>query len=210
VRSTPAFRKPVAAAAALGTAAFAALAAMVKAWGAAPFDAGVRTAVHTLASPPLTSLMRWLSAFGEPPVILALSALVVAGLLLTGRRREALFFALVMAGTLALDLGLKSAFHRPRPEATFFGSPMPRSFSFPSGHSLHATAFFGTLALVAAGHVRRRERRAALWCAAILLALGIGISRVYLGVHYPSDVLAGFASGTAWVAAAALVIERRI
>lgn len=190
--------------AALGTAALAALAAMVKLQGEAPFDAGVREAVHALASPPLTIAMQWLTDFGQPFILIALGLTAAAGFLLTRHKNEALFLALVMVGSLIVELSLKTAFQRERPETTFFGTTAPRSYSFPSGHALHATAFFGTLALLGSGHIRRRSRRIALWCAAGALAFAIGFSRVYLGVHYPSDVLAGFAAGAAWAAAAAL------
>jgi undecaprenyl-diphosphatase len=99
-----------------------------------------------------------------------------------------------------LDQILKLCFHRPRPEA-FFGLAIPATYSFPSGHALTATCFYGVLAGLLAARTRPLAGKAGLWALAATLAALIGLSRVYLGVHYPSDVLAGYAAAVVWMAA---------
>jgi undecaprenyl-diphosphatase len=103
-----------------------------------------------------------------------------------------------LAGAVVLDLTLKFAFHRSRP-VPFFG-PVPRTYSFPSGHSLFSFCFYGVLAGLLAGRVRSVPARVLIWLTAALLVLAIGLSRIYLGVHYPSDVIAGYLAGTIWAA----------
>jgi membrane-associated phospholipid phosphatase len=107
--------------------------------------------------------------------------------------------AITMLGVAALDVSLKHAFHRPRPIA-FFGTS-PSSYSFPSGHAFGSLCFYGVLAAILAARVRRRVAKFCLWIAAALLIGMIGFSRIYLGVHYPSDVIAGYLAGAVWVAA---------
>jgi len=123
-------------------------------------------------------------------------------LLVRGWRRGAALVVITMAGAGLLDALLKQAFARVRP-AAFFNYPLPVSHSFPSGHAFFAASFFGGLAVLISGRVRSKALRAGIWVVAIGITLVIGLSRVYLGVHYPSDVLAGYAAATVWVAAVA-------
>ena len=161
------------------------------------FDWSVRTEVHKFASPALTKTMTAVSFIGGDGLVLA--ALAALALFLRARRRRAAVWLLVtLAGALVLDLSLKYGFHRPRP-TPFFG-PLPRTYSFPSGHALFSFCFYGVLAGLVAARVQSTAARAAIWTAAALLVLAIGFSRIYLGVHYPSDVLAGYLTGTIWVA----------
>jgi undecaprenyl-diphosphatase len=81
---------------------------------------------------------------------------------------------------------------------------LPSSNSFPSGHAFFAASFFGGLAALLTGRIQSRALRVAVWVTAAVLSLLVGLSRVYLGVHYPSDVLAGFAAAIIWVSAVAL------
>jgi undecaprenyl-diphosphatase len=103
-----------------------------------------------------------------------------------------------------LDVGLKELFARARPQAFFDDYRIPKSFSFPSGHALFAVCFFGGLAVLLSHRLRGRLARILVWAIALVLIFLIGVSRVYLGVHYPTDVLGGFAVGTVWVASVAL------
>jgi undecaprenyl-diphosphatase len=132
--------------------------------------------------------------------LLALAAIVVLIFLFRLRwKRAAILFVITLAGALVLDGTLKLIFHRPRPPAAFFGTPLPDSYSFPSGHALFSVCFFGVLAELASARVKSRASRVAIWMAAVVLAFVIGLSRVYLGVHYPSDVIAGYAAAVVWV-----------
>ena len=99
-----------------------------------------------------------------------------------------------MSAAIASNLGLKRLIHCARPEP-FFGAE-PSSYSFPSGHALYSLSFYGVIAVAFAAHAPPGLARIAIGAAAGLLVVGIGFSRVYLGVHYPSDVVAGYLAAT--------------
>jgi undecaprenyl-diphosphatase len=181
---------------------FAWLAERVATGSAIVFDATFRTFAHRHASPGLTELMRLASYVGETVPLLVLSVLAFAVLLAAHSSRAAAFFAITMGGAFVLDATLKLAFHRPRPPA-FFGTPEPGSYSFPSGHAIFAACYFGILAAFAAARFRGRAARILVWSSAAIIAGLIGYSRIYLGVHYPSDVVAGYAASIVWLTAAA-------
>ena len=161
------------------------------------FDLFVRTHIHHYASPPMTRLMfgiTWLG--GDGLVIATILVLIVFARLRW--RRATIWMLVTLAGTLVLDLTLKFAFHRMRP-TPYFG-PIPHTYSFPSGHALFSFCFYGVLAGLLAGRIRSLPLRIFIWTSAALLVLGIGISRIYLGVHYASDVVGGYLTATIWVA----------
>src|SRR5438046_10744078 len=103
-----------------------------------------------------------------------------------------------MAGSGVLDEVLKFAFHRRRP-SPFFGITAPHSFNYPSGHALFSFAFFATVAALSTARITRRWAHAAIWFAAVAVIGLIGFSRIYLGVHYPTDVLAGYLTASIWI-----------
>lgn len=169
------------------------------------FDDVVRTNIHRHASPTLTRVMIWTSFLGGDG--LAIASIVSFGLFAYFRwRRAALWIAVTLAGATVLNLALKYAFHRTRPEPYFV--PLPHSYSFPSGHALYSFCFYGVLAALVAGRIRAVYLRVAVWILAAVLILGIGLSRIYLGVHYPSDVVAGYLAAAIWVAT--LVVLDRV
>jgi undecaprenyl-diphosphatase len=163
------------------------------------FDAFVRTAVHHLATPGLTRLMHVFSFLGSVAAVTTMCLLAVCVSLYFRRTRTAALLAITMLGVAALDVALKHAFHRPRPVA-FFGAT-PSSYSFPSGHALGSLCFYGILAAILAGRARGRGTKFCVWIAALFLVGMIGFSRIYLGVHYASDVIAGYCAATVWVGA---------
>jgi undecaprenyl-diphosphatase len=167
-------------------------------------DDQLRDLVTGIASPRLTDLMVFASVWGAPRRLAILA--VVAVVVFLGRRwrRGAVLVAITLLGAGLLDGGLKLLFGRTRPVAFYDLYPSPESFSFPSGHALFATAFFGGLAVLLWGRLARPALRVAAVIVALALILLIGFSRVYLGVHYPTDVVGGVAAGTVWVAAVAL------
>lgn len=177
---------------------FAWLADQVFEGDAVRFDRSVRDWVHGYASPGLTAAMRFASFLGSPVLIAGVILCVVVFLLLRWKR-AAIWMVVAMAGALVLDLTLKAAFQRLRPEP-FFGS-LPHSYSFPSGHSLSSFCFYGVLAGLLTARIRALWLRIAIWSVAALLVAAIGISLIYLGVHYPTDVVAGYLSAAMWVAA---------
>ena len=182
---------------------FAWLAEEVLKAGTEQFDALIRTTVHQLSSPTLTQIMKAFSFLGEASVLVAMSVLVIILLSFFHRAREAVLLAITMTGAVGLDVALKHAFHRPRP-VSFFGAS-PHSYSFPSGHALASLCFYATMAAILSAQVRRRSARLCIWIAAALLVGMIGLSRVYLGVHYPSDVIAGYCAALFWVEAVSLL-----
>src|SRR4029077_6031218 len=111
-------------------------------------------------------------------------------------KRAALCLALPMVGSLLLDVALTYAYHRARPTA-FFGVA-PGSYSFPSGHALCSLCFYGVMAGLLSARIKSLPWRIAVCAAAAVLIIAIGLSRIYLGVHYPSDVLAGYLAATVW------------
>jgi undecaprenyl-diphosphatase len=164
------------------------------------FDSFVRNTVHSWASPPLTYAMRGVTQLGEPRFLIVLSLVLILWLAKMGRKRAAILLVVAAAGAVALEELLKLVFHRPRPEA-YFGYPLPSTYSFPSGHAISSCCFYGVLAAIVTARMRSRGAKIAVWTAAALLAALIGLSRIYLGVHYPSDVAAGYAVAVIWVAA---------
>ena len=132
---------------------------------------------------------------GNGLVLAAIAALIL--FLCFHRRRAALWLVVTLAGALVLDLALKYGFDRPRPPP--FVGPVPRTPSFPSGHALFSFCFYGVMAGLLAGRAQSLVARVSIWVSVALLVLTIGFSRIYLGVHYPSDVIAGYLAGSIWV-----------
>ncbi|WP_298395173.1 phosphatase PAP2 family protein [Sphingobium sp.] len=139
----------------------------------------------------LTPLIRLASALGGTAGRLLLLALSLGSLFWAGRRRCALWLMAMMAGGTALNLILKQIFAAPRPDLLPHLDSV-HTYSFPSGHAAGNMMFFGALALLVG-------RRVGFWAAAAMIAL-IGVSRVWLGVHWPSDVTAGWIEGLGWLA----------
>jgi undecaprenyl-diphosphatase len=149
-------------------------------------------------------MFRDFTALGGVGVLGLIAIACVGYLWLRGMRRVALSVVFSIAGGLLLSLALKAGFDRPRPELVSHGS-MVYTSSFPSGHSMLAAIVYLTCgAFLAAAHCRR-SIRVFILAYAVLLTLLVGVSRIYLGVHWPTDVLAGWSAGWAWAAASWLV-----
>jgi len=165
--------------------------------GTPAYDTAARDLVHGYAAPWLTWVMIAASWAGSGLVLWPLGALVVLLLARAGREREGALFAVAVLGANLISESLKLFFHRVRPEP-WFGYPLPKTYSFPSGHALVSFCFCLCLAELVVRDEWPAARKAAVWGAAVGCTLTIGLSRVYLGVHYPTDVLAGFAAGVVW------------
>lgn len=165
--------------------------------------------LHARATPGWTSFFEAVTALGNVPVLINVT--LVAALVLAWRRlvEELRLLLLVVIGAELLTLGLKLGFHRERP---FFANPLATesSYSFPSGHASVSLALYGTLALILARHVSSIGARVAILAAAGALAALIGFSRLYLGVHFLSDVIAGFSLAIAWVTTCMLLLHLRV
>jgi undecaprenyl-diphosphatase len=154
-------------------------------------DAATRAGINRWASPNLTALAEGASFIGSVAVLFSLTALVAAGLWLAGRPRAALMLLLVMGIAAIVNNAIKLTFARARPEA-FFGA-VPDSYSFASGHALFSACFFSVVAGLVEAKLTSAWQRAVAWALACSIIAGIGLSRIYLGVHYLTDVIAGFA-----------------
>lgn len=150
-----------------------------------------------IGPPWFEDIVRDLTALGGYGVMSLLVAGVLGLLLLWGRRRDAVLVTVSVLGSLALNSVLKDLFGRPRPDLVPHGHHV-YSASFPSGHSMVSASVYLTLAAMIGRAVpQRRVQVYVLACALGVVGL-IGASRVYLGVHWPTDVLAGWAAGGAW------------
>jgi len=160
----------------------------------------------------LPDATRDLTALGGATALSILVLFVIVFELLSGRRRTAVLILVATLGGLALSIGLKATFDRERP--TVVPHLMHESSgSFPSGHSMLSSVVYLTLGALLARTTPRRKLKTLIIGTAFLIAFLIGVSRVYLGVHYPTDVLAGWTAGTAWALlcwTSAILIDRRI
>ena len=163
---------------------------------ASALDALATPLLHGLSSPTLDALMRTATDLGSTVVVAPLLVLALALLLWRRHRREALFLAVSMAGSLVLNESLKLIFHRPRPQLAW--AQVQPEYSFPSCHAMNSLFFYVGLALIV-GVLRGRRASLMSVVAAIVLALLIGTSRIYLGYHYFTDVAGGFLAGAAWL-----------
>lgn len=155
----------------------------------------------------LTEAMTNVTAFGSLTGLLLIGGAVVGYLVLDAKRRTALFVIAATVGGGMLGVLLKLAYQRSRPDLVPHLVEVS-STSFPSGHATDSAVVYLTLAALLARTVENRSLRLYILCMAALLVLLIGISRVYLGVHWPSDVVAGWSIGAAWALACSLIYSR--
>ena len=159
----------------------------------------------------LEEMMRDLTGLGGIAVLVLVTAAALGYLLLMHRRRVALLVLVAVGGGMLLSLLFKAGFDRPRPDLVPHYSHVSTS-SFPSGHSMMSAVAYLTLgALLARVHAARKLKAFFLGTAGLVTVL-VGTSRVYLGVHWPTDVLAGWSAGAAWASLCwlvALYLERR-
>lgn len=161
---------------------------------------------HAHATPALARFARWLAVVGYGGGVIPFDALLALALASRKRWRAAGFAVVALGGGLLLNKALKLLFARPRPMLDWSAtSDLPASFSFPSGHAM-ATA---TLATVLTALAWRSRWRWPVALAAWAFALAVAASRVLLGVHFPSDVVAGAAIGIAWTCAAWWLVAGR-
>jgi undecaprenyl-diphosphatase len=151
------------------------------------------------------------TALGGMAVLTLFTLAALGYLLLDGKRHAALLVVVAVGGGMLWSSGLKAGYDRPRPDLVPHGARVYTA-SFPSGHSMLSAATYLTLgALLARVHPRRRMKAYFLGVAVLLTVL-VGASRVYLGVHWPTDVLGGWSGGSTWALACWLVarwLQRR-
>jgi undecaprenyl-diphosphatase len=165
--------------------------------------------LHEHATDGWTTFFENVTRLGNVPVLAAVT--LVAAIVLSRKRLTSELELLLLAaiGAQILTFGLKLGFERERP---FFPDPLATesTYSFPSGHASVSLAVYGTIGYIAARHATTRGRQILILAAAAGLILLIGFSRLYLGVHYLSDVIAGFSLGLAWVALCVVLLHLRL
>ena len=161
------------------------------------FDTAGRDAIHAYARPWLTQIMEAASLAGGGWGLWPAGVLIAGLLARAGRGREAALFGVAVVGANLVNEAMKLFFHRPRPQP-WFGYPQPPTYSFPSGHAFVSFCFCLCLAEILMRGERRPAGKMAIWGTALGCTLTVGLSRVYLGVHYPTDVLGGYAAGIVW------------
>jgi membrane-associated phospholipid phosphatase len=161
------------------------------------FDQVIIQAVLNLRNETLTETMKGITFLGSKDI---LTVLLIGSLIwLIVKRKNywgAIFYLIAVAGGGLLNLGLKHWFGRVRPENSLI---VEHGFSYPSGHAMGSLIYYGFLGYLVIRSRRGLSLKLTLAFVFALVILLIGFSRVYLGVHYPSDILAGFSAGTVWV-----------
>lgn len=160
-------------------------------------DRAILLQVAELRTPPLTAIMIGVTRLGSPRPFAVITLVALVALIALGDRRGALHLAIAGLGTWILEVATKGLLERARPTEVV---PLRQvsGYSYPSGHALAASALYLTMAILLGGRLRGRTPKALVMGGVLLLIFAIAVSRVYLGVHYPSDVLGGVALGSAW------------
>ncbi|HJQ19912.1 MAG TPA: phosphatase PAP2 family protein [Gemmatimonadaceae bacterium] len=180
-----------------GTYAFAKFAGHVRSGSTQAFDDTVLRWFAAHRSQTLDAAMLEITFLGTGTVVMMMVAITGMFLWLTRHKYSALLLLISTFGGILLNNLLKQGFLRPRPQIVAWGTNA-MSWSFPSGHAMSAAVVYGTVAYLAARLQQRRVTRLLTLMLAAVIILLISISRLYLGVHYPSDVIAGLIIGTAW------------
>ncbi len=165
------------------------------------FDAPILLWMHSHSNLWLDRVMLELSLVGGYTLLFVSGALFLF-LLFRSQRHNAIFVALCIGGVSALNLSAKMIFQRTRPDLWISLAPEP-DYSFPSGHAMLSSAFVA-MTLVLVWHATNSRARAGVWrivsaLVGVTFVVAVGVSRLYLGVHYPSDILAGWLASCAWI-----------
>lgn len=161
-------------------------------------DETILQVVHKIDDPRVHTVMHAATQLGTHAAIGAAAGISAIVMMRRGRKHDAWTIAISTGGAMAINTLLKNVFQRQRPQERARRIKLPKSHSFPSGHSLLSVA---TYPIIAHHLVERRSARVQVAAHALsgLLILTVGFSRVYFGVHFPSDVFGGFAAGLGWL-----------
>jgi len=191
------------------TVAFGVLVVLASQFNYFPIDLSITRAVQTYNAAGFASLMWWISFFGYSPQMYIMVGLVAIALYLLGLRWEAVVTVLAAAGSAALDAVIKLIVHRPRPGANLVNviQQLSNSYSFPSGHVLTYTAFFGFLIFLGYSLLKPSPGRGLLLMLLGLVVALIGLSRIYVGDHWASDVVGAYLLGSLWLVASVYIYQ---
>lgn len=161
------------------------------------FDKAVSYSFYAFRTPLLNKIFITIAFLGSEKVLVPLFIIFIAYLLWKKFKREALVFSLTFVTGYFLNTMLKLLIQRPRPSF----APLLRdsSYSFPSGHVMNSFIFYGTLTIIIFAITKNRHLQTLILILSILIILAVSASRIYLGVHYPTDVIAGFLGGIWWL-----------
>jgi membrane-associated phospholipid phosphatase len=155
----------------------------------------------TLRSGTNTQVLTWFTHLGGPVGMTIIASLITAAMVWRWRSRTPLILMLIaVAGSLAMTTVGKAVVGRARPPLSEAVPPYEYAFSFPSGHALNSTVIAGMVAYLLVRRLRRRRTRVAVVIVAVGWALAMGLSRVFLGHHWLTDVMFGWLVGAAWLA----------
>ncbi len=169
-------------------------------------DRKVISIVQGWENPLLTNVMKFFTTIGSAKIVIVLSILVLFFLYKVLNHRSELFlFSIVMLCSPLLNGLLKQIFQRARPELHRLIEI--GGYSFPSGHAMNAFTFYGMLTFLFWRHIKTKRGRSMLIITSSFMILFIGLSRVYLGVHYPSDIIGGYLGSGCWLAISIWVFQ---
>jgi len=166
----------------------------------AGFDSNIRYAMRQIQSPMWSSVLLTVTKLGSTWGLVIIGSIAGIAFILLRWFRPLVLFVIVMAGQAALHHGFKWLFARPRPPA-LINYPLAENFSFPSGHAIAALCLYGAMAWLVATRYENAAAKAGVAIVAAILILLIALSRVYIGIHYPTDVVAGLLAAAVWTAA---------
>jgi undecaprenyl-diphosphatase len=172
------------------------------------YDSGLLYWFESLHRPWLTPVVKALTHLGDFALLGPLALVMTFGFVLARRPRLAAGFALICLSALGLEYGVKYLVRRPRPDVAWRLIPLPKEPSFPSGHSLCAMTIYPAWALLVGRLIRRRWLAGLLVGLCVLIGLVVGLTRPYLGVHYPMDMVAGWCGGLGLALVGAWLVGR--
>jgi undecaprenyl-diphosphatase len=162
------------------------------------FDNSFSSFIHNFYSPVLTSIMKFFTFIGSGVVIAVIVVLMmILFYTVLNHRTELVLFMGVLVGSALLNVLLKTIFHRARPIINRIIDV--NGYSFPSGHAMAAFTLYGILTFLLWKHTPTHWGRSLLILCSAFMIIMIGVSRIYLGVHYPSDVLGGYLASATWL-----------
>ena len=160
------------------------------------FDRSFLLWIHQFANPQFDRIFLFFTALDDPPTVVTIFIITIAWLVMKRRYSDGIRFTIVCAGGVLTDRVMKLFFAKPRPELWHRLIP-ETSFSFPSGHAVGSMVVYGFIAYILAKEMQQHKH--IVYAAASLLIIAIGLSRLYLGVHYPTDIIAGYGIGFLWL-----------
>jgi membrane-associated phospholipid phosphatase len=161
------------------------------------FDRSLLLSIHQFANPQLDRVMLFITALGDPPTVITIFVSTIAWLGMKRRYTDGVRFIIACVGGVLLNQIMKLFFAKPRPEL-WARLISETSFSFPSGHAVGSMVVYGFIAYILARELPIYRRY--IYAVTSMLIIAIGFSRLYLGVHYPTDIIAGYGVGLLWLA----------